>query len=164
MGLDQYLSARNYISGVNYGRKDDGEYFSEPNPEFDKIIEAQGLTRSDLRESNPSIYLEVSVGYWRKVNAVHQWFVDNCGEGDDNCRPYYVSREQLIELRDLCQQVIDNPEDAEELLPTQGGFFFGSTDFDDYYIADVKDTIEQLDNVLNNKKFDGWDFQYVASW
>lgn len=164
MGLDMYLSARNYISGTNYGRREDGEYFSEPNPEFDKVIEAQGLTREDLRDSNPSAYIELTVGYWRKANAIHQWFVDECGNGEDDCKPAYVGREQLIELRDLCQQVVDNPEAAEDLLPTQGGFFFGSTEFDDWYLGSVKDTIEQIDKVINNSKFDGWDFQYTASW
>lgn len=164
MGLDQYLYARKFVSGTNYGRDAEGNYTSEQNEEFNKIIEAQGLTREDLRDDIPSATIELSVAYWRKVNAVHQWFVDECGDGEDNCQPYYVPREKLVELRDLCQQVLDNPEDAEELLPTQGGFFFGSTEFDEYYIADVKDTVQKLDKVLNNSKFAEWDFQYQASW
>lgn len=163
MGLDMYLSARKYIAGINYGRKD-GEYFSEANTEFDEIIATQGLTRGEVREGSPSLHLEITVAYWRKANAIHGWFVDNAQSGTDNCADYYVGREQLIELRDLCQQVVDNPEDAEELLPTQDGSFFGSTEFDEWYIGSLKDTIEQLDKVLNNSKFDGWDFEYSSSW
>lgn len=164
MGLDQYLYARKYISDKNYGRKPDGEYFSEPNEEFDKILEVANLTKEELGGDYSSIYLEVKVGQWRKANAIHQWFVSEVQNGEDDCGEYYVSRDQLIELRNLCQQVIDNPEDGEEILPTQGGFFFGDTAYDEWYLASLKDTIGILDKLLNNEKFSEWDIKYSSSW
>lgn len=164
MGLDMYLYARKYVSGDNYGRDGEGNYTKTVNEEFDKIINAVGISREDVRDDHPSVNLELTVAYWRKVNAIHQWFVNECGDGEDNCKPYYVAREQLIELRDLCQQVVDNPDDAEEHLPPQAGFFFGGTGVDEWYFTGLKETIEKLDKVLNNSKFDEWDFQYQASW
>ncbi len=164
MGLDMYLYARKYVSGTNYGRDAEGNYTSTPNEEFNTILNAIDISRDEVRDDNPSLYLELGVGYWRKANAIHQWFVNECGDGEDNCRPYFVSRENLIELRDLCQQVIDNPDDAEELLPPQAGFFFGDTGIDEWYFGSLKDTIATLDKVLNNEKFADWDYQYVASW
>ena len=53
---------------------------------------------------------------------------------------------------------------AERLLPTQGGFFFGSTDYDEYYIEDLKRTIEIIDNVLATTDFKKEMIYYVSSW
>ena len=105
---------------------------------------------------------ETEVGYWRKANAVHQWFVDNCQNGEDDCRQAYVSREALTTLRDLCQQVLNDHSLAEELLPTQAGFFFGSTEYDEYYFGDLADTIRIIDDALSCG--DEWTFAYQSSW
>jgi hypothetical protein len=52
---------------------------------------------------------------------------------------------------------------AEELLPTQSGFFFGSTDYDHGYLQDLEDTIEILETVLSEDN--EWsDFYYQSSW
>jgi hypothetical protein len=37
-----------------------------------------------------------------------------------------------------------------ELLPTQSGFFFGSTDYDEWYFNDVKEVLSWVDGVLDN--------------
>ena len=29
---------------------------------------------------------EVCVAYWRKANAIHSWFVENCQDGVDECQ------------------------------------------------------------------------------
>lgn len=113
MGLDMYLSAKKYVSNFDFNLQE-----KELNA---KIKELMGLTGFD--EDNNSIYVEMGVGYWRKANAIHQWFVDNVQDGDDDCGNYYVPNEQLIELRDLCIKTIES-KDAS-LLPPQEGFFFG---------------------------------------
>lgn len=61
-------------------------------------------------------------------------------------------------------KVIAEPEIIEKLLPTQAGFFFGSTGYDEYYFQDVKDTIRQIDAVLAQYKDKSVDFYYRASW
>ena len=40
------------------------------------------------------------MGYWRKANAVHNWFVDNVQDGNDGCKHYWVSKEDLQKLLD----------------------------------------------------------------
>lgn len=59
-------------------------------------------------------------------------------------------------------EYIENPVTAQMLLPTASGFFFGSTDYDEYYIADIKNTIKIIERCL--KLPEEWDFQYHSSW
>jgi hypothetical protein len=84
--------------------------------------------------------------------------------GEDDCRPAYLMREQLIELDTLCEQVLANHDLAEELLPTESGFFFGSTEYDEYYFGELEDTREIIKRALAIP--DGWnmDFEYQSSW
>lgn len=107
--------------------------------------------------------IKEEVGYWRKANAIHKWFVDNVQDGDDNCQSYEVSLDSLKTLRDLCQEVLDNPDLAIEKLPPCEGFFFGSTDVDEYYLTTLKNTIEIIDRVLSEDNTRAW-FEYHSSW
>lgn len=103
--------------------------------------------------------------YWRKANAVHKWFVDNVQNGEDECRPHYVEREQLEELIDDCMLVIaaQDQELSEQVVPTASGFFFGSTEYNDIYYDDLKQTIEMLEKVLE-KYSEDYQFIYQSSW
>ena len=155
MGLDQYLYAKTYLSPSEWR----GE---EEKKKFHAVVNAVGadtLVYSDL----PSAQVEIKVGYWRKVNSVHQWFVDNCQDGNDDCREAYVSREQLQELLDTCKKVVADHSLADELLPTQGGFFFGSTEYDEWYFTDLEETVTMLEQVLRDTP-EGWSFAYQSSW
>lgn len=136
--------------------------------------------------------IKISVGYWRKANAIHKWFVDNVQDGDDDCGEYYVHRSQLEELKALCLKVLSvakigkktevvsylddgkilnkvddvqtilNSEEIEDILPTQSGFFFGSTGYDEDYIEDIQKTLKIIDEALLLD--DSWDFYYSSSW
>lgn len=103
------------------------------------------------------------VGYWRKANHIHKWFVDHCQGGEDDCQPYPVSREKLEELRSVCQRVKDFTHLATELLPRQPGFFFGDQDIDEWYWNDIDETIQILDNVLAYTGPDE-EIYYCSSW
>jgi hypothetical protein len=59
--------------------------------------------------------------------------------------------------------VLDNNALAEEYLPTHSGFFFGSTEYDEWYFNDLKLTVEIVDRVLSNVP-DDWEFYYGSSW
>ncbi len=149
---------------------------------------------------NKISYVIEDVAYWRKANAIHDWFVKNCQDGQDDCKEYWVSREQLQELYDTCVLVRDSckltegkiangyrfneagekepiMEDgklivdssiAEDLLPTTEGFFFGSTDYDQYYMDDINDTIKMLGDELaidyGKGAFSEPEYYYRASW
>lgn len=135
------------------------------------------------------------VGYWRKANQIHNWFVENVQDGEDDCGYYEVSAEQLKDLLDICKlikskcglvsgkvkigehlengewvadyedgMVVDNSYIAEEYLPTQSGFFFGSTDYDEWYMKDIDDTIAILEKVLEETDFETQMVFYGSSW
>jgi hypothetical protein len=112
--------------------------------------------------------LEYEVAYWRKANEVHNYFVQRCAGGVDDCQPVWVSKEALKELVAVCREIIAEPEKAKESLPTSAGFFFGSLDYDEYYMQDLEYTVEALEPVIkflekdeNNSKYD---IIYRASW
>lgn len=129
---------------------------------FNTIADAIGV-RDFMDKELPSIQCQVKIGYWRKANAIHDWFVQNCQDGNDDCRESYVSIEQLEELRKICQMVLDNHALASEHLPTTSGFFFGSTEYDELYFQDLQSTVEIIDNALS-KIGDEWTFTYQSSW
>lgn len=116
----------------------------------------------DAHDYNIGGYKEsIEIGYWRKANQIHGWFVNYCQDGIDNCATYYISKEDLKTLCSVCENVLLEPERAEELLPTQSGFFFGPTEYDEYYFQDIKDTIEICKWALA-QDFDY--FEYESSW
>jgi hypothetical protein len=163
MGLDMYLSATRYVSPYKHN--------VEERKLGNEIAKAAGLPVQENEDTEDGRVegVSVRVGYWRKANAIHQWFIDHCASGVDDCRPVNVMREQLEELKALCEKVTANPtaEVAAETLPSQGGFFFGSTEYDEWYFESVKETIEIIDRALalaNDEKAPWWDFEYRASW
>ena len=103
------------------------------------------------------------VMYWRKFNALHKWFVDNVQEGVDDCKESFVDESDLKMLLETLTYVLENKDSAETILPTAQGFFFGSDDIDEYYWEEVKSTIIQLKDLLeeDNK---GASFYYRSSW
>ena len=60
--------------------------------------------------------------------------------------------------------VISDPTTAMELLPVTDGFFFGSQEYDQYYLSDIEYTIEVLEDVLKHTDFDKEIVVYNASW
>jgi hypothetical protein len=52
---------------------------------------------------------------------------------------------------------------AEELLPTQSGFFFGSTEYNGYYFSDITDCKQQFTKLLKNWKDDEVVYN-IMSW
>lgn len=162
---------------------------------FKTRINKEDEVECNIYDTEESENIE-EVGYWRKANHIHKWFVDNVQNGIDECEEYVVSKEKLEQLLNVCE-TIDNMnhefEDMEievganysdgvrtpimdtikiikdasvidKLLPTKGGFFFGSTDYDEHYLKDVKDTINILKDVLNNTDFDEEVISYHSSW
>lgn len=156
MGLDMYLSGKRYIS----------KYFNEGDEDLataiaEKLPELKGRS-GRFGDASPVKEVSIEAGYWRKANAIHKWFVDNVQGGEDECRPHYVSREQLVELKELCEQVLADRSKAAELLPSASGFFFGSTDYDEYYFQDLESTVKIINDCLELPQ--SWEFEYRSSW
>jgi hypothetical protein len=152
MGLDMYLYKKTYI-GAEYewrGMRGTVEIFQKDVKlpiDFGRIS-----------------YIEEEAAYWRKANAIHRWFVDNCQDGEDECQTTYVDREQLEELLSICKQVKEAPDRAEELLPTFSGFFFGPTEYDEFYMEDIDYTIERLTAILAEEQVGDVSYYYHSSW
>lgn len=153
MGLDMYFTAKRYL--WDFGDSNDKSIASAIAKQFPEI--------GDKRVKQ----VEVEWMYWRKANAIHKWFVDTLQDGVDECQETYVDPKDLYSLRDICRQVLADNSLAETMLPAQSGFFFGVTDYDEWYFKDVEDTLKFLDELLD--KFEkgylkGWDFYYQSSW
>ena len=59
---------------------------------------------------------------------------------------------------------IENKEIAEKLLPTSKGFFFGSPEYDEYYIKDLEHTVERCKDILDTFNFEEEELYYTSSW
>ena len=152
MGLDQYLKAERYLSPASHYGDDVNEAFHAVR----KILDVE------LDNDYPSIAVRCTVGYWRKANAIHSWFVENVQGGVDECQDAYVSREKLAELLNTCEQVLGDHNLANDLLPTESGFFFGSTEYDEWYFGSLEETITIIKNALALDN--DYEFSYQSSW
>jgi hypothetical protein len=122
---------------------------------------------SSLRGIEPRlVFVRYEVLTWRKANAIHNWFVQNVQKGVDDCGDYEVSEEELRRLLKDVEAVLKDKSKAPEILPTTDGFFFGDTDYDEYYFDDLKYTAKGIKNVLRIKaKNDSFvSFEYGSSW
>lgn len=156
MGLDMFLNAKRYLYDFNNADKPLKEEMVKLFPEL------QVYLSGDERDGSPINEVKAEVGYWRKANQIHSWFVQNVQDGKDDCKSYYVDREQLQELKTLCERVLADNSLANELLETTDGFFFGSLDYDEYYFSDLRQTVEIVNKALSLP--DSWYFEYHASW
>jgi hypothetical protein len=152
MGLDMYLYKKNYIW--------QGDWI-KPEAKQEVIVKKGGEIDSKIKPERVKYVVE-EAGYWRKANQIHRWFVDVVQEGNDNCGSYYVNRDTLEELLDICKQVRDDHSKAEELLPSASGFFFGGTEYDEWYFDSIDNTISIIEECLEDENAD--DFEYSSSW
>ncbi len=149
MGLDMYLNKRTYVQYWEHNGDENYEV---------KVTKGGEPTKIDPKKVK---YIIEEAGYWRKQNQIHRWFVENVQEGIDNCGEYYVSKEDLETLLDLCQKVKADHSLADSLLPSASGFFFGGTDYDEWYYNGIDNTIEILKEALEDER---GDYYYSSSW
>jgi len=102
------------------------------------------------------------VGYFRKHNALHQWMVDNVQDGRDECQCVEVTSEVLVQLFGLVQTACVL-RDAT-LMPPVSGFFFGSTDVDEWYWEKMIKTYETLREIIDTTDFNNESVYYQSSW
>ena len=151
------------------------------NPELrhEFTVKIGGNVRPDIKPER-ICYITEEVAYWRKFNALHGWFVEQCGGGVDECQEIYVGEDKMEELLKVLKQVSEVLNRSKEVVkvlqdwngkdyevksfdcedeldgifsPTQG-FFFGSGEIDEYFKKDVENTIEIVENLLSENKED----------
>lgn len=187
MGLDMYLSARRYIGAWTHSNK------QEERDTYDAILAAvdkkdwkrEGAPHLYVevgvaywRKAN-QIHNWFVANVQNGVDEYRDFDVERsqleelrelCREvlGESKLVPGKVNNGMTFEggkVTTIVEEgrVIEDASVAAEKLPTQGGFFFGSTDYDEYYWNDLRDTVAQIDALLD-KFGDEWGFVYRASW
>jgi len=161
MGLDMYLTKKTSVKNYSYEGKEKAKY---------KISVRKGGEDIPHIKKERICSIEEDIMYWRKANAIHDWFVKNCQEGTDDCRTAWVGETQIKELLETLKKVLQNRTNTaliEELLPTTAGFFFGGTEYDEYYFETIEKTIEVLQAEVNEmESMDEYyfDYYYHSSW
>jgi len=164
MGLDMYLNKKHYVQNWEH----------QTDRKFKVTVKLNGKKFEPVNPKNVKYIVEEAM-YWRKANAIHQWFVDNVQGGKDECQESYVDPTKLQELLDACNEVIKgskivdgeilNTTVAREKLPTQSGFFFGGNEYDEWYLRDIKETAKFLKKELAlDYGRDTPEYYYRASW
>jgi hypothetical protein len=153
MGLDMYLYKKHYVK--NWDWMADHEKHT--------ISIKKGKKKLDHIKPDRICYVMEQVMEWRKFNALHKWFVDNVQEGVDDCKECFVDESDLKMLLETLTYVYENKDTAETILPTAQGFFFGSDEIDEYYWEEVKSTIIQLKDILEEDNKNA-SFYYRSSW
>ena len=182
MGLDMYLFKKNYVQNWEH---------QTPEQRHTISVKLGDNVREDIKPDRIA-YITEQVAYWRKFNALHNWIVDNCAEGRDECQEICISQNDMENLLNTLKDaknvldrasmkkitikigmnndgdifsdidVYDCEDDIKDILPPTSGFFFGSTNIDEYYKNEVERTIQLIDNLLIEDA-EG-DFYYQASW
>ena len=169
MGLDQYLYVRKSVDSKHYKRVD-GQNVWVDNPAFDAVVLAcDAYNYLDNDNGYKWATVTVPVFYWRKAYHIHDWFVRNVQDGDDDCKSYELSSATLGELRDALVEIMAEPIEKrrakqEELLPFDGWF-----DTDDWWESTTEvneQTISRLNELLAISDDDEFDrgFTYTSSW
>ena len=153
MGLDMYLYVQRWVESNH-------EKYGEI-----KDVLGIGADYEINRKWQRPVKVEGTVAYWRKANAIHNWFVENVQNGDDDCGRYSVSDTELRNLRDTCQRTIANRGNGNPTeLETKSGFFYGSTEYDDDYWEDLRITVAKLDKALGVENPLEVEYIYYSSW
>lgn len=201
--IEQYLSwekeclkeAKGYTFEQWTGIEDGGPRTDEVN-KLRKFFHKRYSTWDD-EHKYPIYEIHEEIGYWRKANEIHNWFVEHVQDGIDDC-DYHdeVTPDVLRELITICDEIINSVhlvpgkivsgyqtdengnfvpieidgvivEDdslCRKMLPRTEGFFFGSYEYDERYINDLKRTKEICERALEETDFETQMIYYVSSW
>jgi len=182
MGLDMYLYKMNYVKNWDHQSKEEQHTIR---------IERGGKLRTDILPQRIVYVVEEvaywrkanAIHRWFVENV--QRGNDDCGEyyvGRDKLQNLKDACHKVLAASVLingkvkngeryengvwCQiledgKTIANADVAHDILPTQEGFFFGSTDYDEWYYKDIAYTRDTLAKVLDEP---GDEFKYSSSW
>ena len=67
----------------------------------------------------------------------------------ENTSDKEISKKRIEELVEVCNKVLADHELAPELLPTQNGFCFGNTQYNNDYFDDVEFARDKFQDILN---------------
>lgn len=178
MGLDMYfyLKEKRPVEGWTKGNDDEYKSFGHwdaSEGRVDKTVYpedikelAEYIFKINFKSThiNDDGFRLYQVGYFRKFNALHSYLVNTLADGIDECQDIEITKNDLFTLLDKLSKVNDNHNLADSELPTASGFFFGGTNYDEWYFNDIKEAIEMCELFLAKIDFDKYDLIYQASW
>lgn len=161
MGLDMYLRTAD---------KDLAERMYRLNVKHDRVKE------SDFEHS---LAMKGYICYWRKQSSIHNFFVENVQDGEDDCGVYEVDIVTLQDLYGRIVKVLATGDDSE--LPVTQGPFFLPSDYDEWvlnglkytksFLEDLWEEIIEVDGRIYYEKnyiegANNWDarLEYRSSW
>lgn len=103
--------------------------------------------------------------YFRKVNCIYGYCANRNLIEDGEVA--MLDHEQMLDILNRAKEILSQPtkeeqlEKGKELLPTQGGFFFGNTYYNEWYLNDIAEIVGKLRCML-----DEWSDAYavIFSW
>lgn len=98
------------------------------------------------------------VAYFRKVNFLLPFF-----EYCEDCSRLEIDDYKIDELLVKCKQVLEDHSLAETLLPIQCGFFFGNTEYNDWYFDEVKEVYDKFSEIAEDFNSDE-DMLVMVCW
>lgn len=188
MGLDMYLIRKKYIDGQYEWNKIKGtidiekkgkkipldikkiEYIAEEVAYWGKANAIHKWFVDKVQNGNDDC------GYYDVDIEQLQELLDICKEIKEKVilKDGYIKNGQTLvdgKFVDVYDdgKFIENPEVCEELLPTKSGFFFGSTEYDEYYMDEINYTIERLEEIIKEEEEMNRDgiytyIEYHSSW
>ena len=168
MGLDMYFSRRTYVGKLKNTKDSDGNWSERDVNNMELKFDDADLSHINLKNVR---YIEEVFGEFRKFNALHAYVVDNFASGVDDCQMIYLGIDDLIQIQEVLCLVkeslsIGDKVIAEQTLPPQEGFFFGSTEIDNWYEQDVKEAVEVFNKIIEEHSIVGHNasYSYQASW
>lgn len=112
---------------------------------------------------------KAEVHYWRKANSIHNWILKETGTPSDfnaGDNGVELTKDMLIKFVEQAETVLKDKSDetSARLIPSCSGFFFGSTEYDEWYYDDIEDTAEEFKELINTFDFESYKLLYSCSW
>lgn len=188
MGLDMYLTAERYVSGYSFKGEEETKlygdlvalagaesYVDEESPSaYIRLTVAYWRKANQIHtwfvenvqggedECKPHYVSHAQLRDLRDLCA-HVLGTSELSDGTVHNGTIYNAEHPQGAVQLEPGKIVADPRAAHNLLPTAEGFFFGSTDYDEWYWRDLQDTVDQLDRVLRMPEGD-WTFEYRSSW
>lgn len=111
MGLDMYLYAEKHFSSASSDFVKKFPEYAKEAKQYELIVQGSGMDSLPNPEYGGAT-VSKCVGYWRKANAIHGWIVRNLADGVDECQRIFMSREDIVKLRDSCVKALGDRDNA----------------------------------------------------
>lgn len=154
MGLDMYVYCNSKRICKEMNDSDEWGQYKAKNGIAIQWRKANAIHRwfvdnVQAEQDNCAVY-EVDLQDLRKLRDTCQKVLDSTKLVDAR-----IANGQTFKDGKLVENMVDgkkleDPTMAQELLPTTEGFFFGSTDYDQWYWADLEYTVRAIDRMLEH--------------